>query len=114
MVVHAEQAASLMQAADQVRHDHIALPGAMRWLRRRVRLVRQALLVVIGLLPQHLAGCRAELTACRIPGTDRTRVAAGPCATGCIASAPAASMSGNPSRAPTAASRSGCLRPPSC
>ena len=75
MVVHAEQAASLMQAADQVRHDHIALPGAMRWLRRRVRLVRQALLVVIGLLPQHLAGCRAELTACRIPGTDRTRVA---------------------------------------
>ena len=67
MVVHAEQAASLMQAADQVRHDHIALPGAMRsgcaaacaWSGRRCWW-----------LPQHLAGCRAELTACRIPGTD--------------------------------------------
>ena len=65
VVVHAEQAASLMQAADQVRRDDITLPGAMRWLGRRVRLVRQALRAVIGLLPQHLAGCRAELTACR-------------------------------------------------
>ena len=58
VVAHAEQAASLMQAADQVRGDGIELPGAMRWLRRRVRLVRQVLRVVIGLLPQHLAGCR--------------------------------------------------------
>ena len=65
VVAHAEQAASLMQAADQVRGDGIELPGAMRWLRRRVRLVRQVLRVVIGLLPQHLAGCRPELTACR-------------------------------------------------
>ena len=54
-----------MQAADQVRRHGIELPGAMRWLRRRVLLVQQALRVVIGLLPQHLAGCRAELTACR-------------------------------------------------
>ena len=65
VVAHAEQTASLMQAADQVRRHGIELPGAMRWLRRRVLLVQQALRVVIGLLPQHLAGCRAELTACR-------------------------------------------------
>ena len=65
VVAHAEQAASLMQAAEQVRRDGIDLPGALRWLRRRVRLVQQTLRVVIGLLPQHLAGCRPELTSCR-------------------------------------------------
>ena len=65
VVAHAEQASSLMQAADQVRGHDVALPGAMRWLRRRVRLVRQALRQVIGLLPEHLAGCRPELTSCR-------------------------------------------------
>ena len=42
-----------------------ACPARCGWLRRRVLLVQQALRVVIGLLPQHLAGCRAELTACR-------------------------------------------------
>ena len=58
VVVHAEQATSLLQAAEQVRRDRIELPGAVRWLRRRVRLVQQVLRRVIGLLPQHLAGCR--------------------------------------------------------
>lgn len=37
----------------------------MRWVRRRVRLVQHVLRLVIGLLPQQLAGCRAEITACR-------------------------------------------------
>ena len=65
VVVHAEQASSLLLAAEQVRRDRIELPGAVRWLRRRVRLVQQVLRRVIGLLPQHLAGCRPELSACR-------------------------------------------------
>ncbi len=55
----------LETAADQVGRARLELPGATRGLRRRVRLGQQVLRPVIGLLPQHLAGCRAELTACR-------------------------------------------------
>ena len=65
VVAHVERASSLIQAADQVRDYEVTLPSALRWLRRRVRLVRQVLRSVIGLLPQHLAGCRPQLTACR-------------------------------------------------
>ena len=42
-----ERAASREQAADRLRDD-IQLPGALRWLRRRRRLVRQVLQQVIG------------------------------------------------------------------
>lgn len=65
VVAHAEQASSLMKAADEIRRDGVQLAGAMRWVRRRVRLVQHVLRLVIGLLPQQLAGCRAEITACR-------------------------------------------------
>ncbi len=65
VVAHAEQAPSLMKAADEIRRDGVHLAGAMRWVRRRVRLVQRVLRVVIGLLPRQLAGCRAEITACR-------------------------------------------------
>ena len=65
VVAHAEQAPSLMKAADEIRRDGVQLAGAMRWVRRRVRLVQHVLRVVIGLLPHQLAGCRAEITACR-------------------------------------------------
>ena len=57
VVAGAEKASSLMAAADQLRRDAVELPGAMRWVHRRVRLVHHALRVVIGLLPQ-LRGCR--------------------------------------------------------
>ena len=65
VVAEAEQARSLMAVADQVRSDAVELPGAMRWVRRRVLLVQHVLRLVIGLLPQQLSGCRAEVTACR-------------------------------------------------
>lgn len=65
VVVEAEQAGSLMTVADQLRSDAVELPGAMRWVSRRVRLVHHALSLVIGLLPNKLSGCRAEVTACR-------------------------------------------------
>ena len=53
VVVEAEQAGSLMTVADQLRSDTVELPGAMRWVRRRVRLVHHALSLVIGLLPNN-------------------------------------------------------------
>jgi len=59
VVAHAERASSLMKAADHLRGYDVQLPGAMRWVRRRVRLVHHVLSVVIGLLevvPENWTG----------------------------------------------------------
>lgn len=64
VVARAEQASSLMQAADQVRTDTVGLPGAMRWLDRRVRLVRQALQAVIVSLPDRDRPCTMPMRSC--------------------------------------------------
>ena len=65
VVAHAEQAASLGAAADALRPDPVELPGAMRWVERRVRLVHHVLSIVIGLLPEQLARCIGEVGAVR-------------------------------------------------
>ena len=65
VVAHAEQAPSLSAAADALRRDAVELPGAMRWVARRVRLVHHVLSLVIGLLPEYLARCVAEMGAVR-------------------------------------------------
>ena len=65
MVAHAEQAPSLAAAANELRRDPVELPGAMRWVERRVRLVHHVLSIVIGLLPEQLARCIAEMGAVR-------------------------------------------------
>ena len=65
VVAHAEQAPSLGVAGDALRPDPVELPGAMRWVERRVRLVHHVLTIVIGLLPQCLAWCVAEMGAVR-------------------------------------------------
>ena len=65
VVAHAEQAPSLAAAANALRRDAVELPGAMRWVERRVRLVHHVLTIVIGLLPEPLARCVAEMGAVR-------------------------------------------------
>ena len=65
VVAHAEQAPSLAAAANELRRDAVELPGAMRWVERRVRLVHHVLGIVIGLLPEQLARCIAEMGAVR-------------------------------------------------
>ena len=65
VVAHAEQAPSLAAAAGALRRDAVELPGAMRWVARRVRLVHHVLSLVIGLLPEQLARCIAEMGAVR-------------------------------------------------
>ena len=65
VVAHAEQAPSLAAAANALRPDAVELPGAMRWAARRVRLVHHVLSLVIGLLPEQLARCIAEMVAVR-------------------------------------------------
>ena len=65
VVAHAEQATSLGAAADALRPDPVELPGAMRWVERRARLVHHVLSIVIGLLPEQLARCVGEVGAVR-------------------------------------------------
>ena len=45
--------------------DAVELPGAIRWVRHRVRLVHDILVRVIGLIPGRLAGCAATMVAVR-------------------------------------------------
>jgi hypothetical protein len=54
VVLAAEQAPSREAAADGLRLD-IELPGALRWMRRRVQAVYVALHLLKGLMPEHFA-----------------------------------------------------------
>lgn len=66
MVAEVEQAVSLEAVADRLRSDPVELPGAVRWVRRRVALVRMTLTLLIGLLPEHFAGTEARLSTFRL------------------------------------------------
>ena len=63
-VVTADEASS-QEAASEVLRPHVELPGALRWVRRRRRLVRAGLSAVIGLLPGLLAGREPTVTSIR-------------------------------------------------
>ena len=64
VVVAAEQACSREAAADALRLD-IELPGALRWIRRRLKAVHTALILIRGLFPDLLGGCPPTLNAFR-------------------------------------------------
>ncbi len=63
-VVAAAGAAPTREAASETLRPDIELPGALRWLRRRTRLVHAGLAAAIGLLPL-LAGCRPTVPSIR-------------------------------------------------
>ena len=70
-VATAERSPSVAEAARTLRFGRSEPAGAMRWLRRRIRLVRRALTAVRGLLPDRLAGCAATVLGFRARlGTD--------------------------------------------
>ena len=72
VVVHAERAASVAIAANVLRGDAVDLPGAIRWVRRRLRLVHHVLTVVADLLPEQLPLGVLDIGAVRARlGTDR-------------------------------------------
>jgi hypothetical protein len=64
-VVAAADTAPTQEAASEALRPNVELPGALRWVRRRRRLVRAALSAVIGLLPGLLAGCKPTVTSVR-------------------------------------------------
>ena len=80
MVASVEAAPSIEAAADILRPD-IVLPSAVRWVRRRLTLVRATLLAVVTLLPDrfqgdaHLAAVRAALDTAQALVTLRARAA---------------------------------------
>ena len=53
VVVHAERSRSLTETAKALRRDAVGLAGAIRWVRRRVRLVCRLLTSVAELLPER-------------------------------------------------------------
>lgn len=66
-VAKVEAAGSVAAAVDVVRppdvDDAVGLVGALRWLRRRVRRVRAALVSIVTLMPERFAGVRPTLAA---------------------------------------------------
>ena len=73
VVAHVEGARSIEAAADVLRPD-IVLPSAVRWVRRRLTLVRATLVIVVTLLPDLFVG-NATLGAVRaVLGTDHALV----------------------------------------
>ncbi len=60
----AEQSTSLEAAANRVRGDDIALPGTLRWTRRRVQQVHRILRLLVCLIPA-LRGYQPTLGAVR-------------------------------------------------
>ena len=80
VVAHVDAARSIEAAADVLRPDSV-LPSAVRWVRRRLTLVRATLLTVVTLLPDlfhadaHLAAVRAALDTAHALVTLRARAA---------------------------------------
>ncbi len=64
-VVAAAEAAPSQEVASAEVRPAVELPGALRWLRRRTRLVHAGLAAAIGLLPGLLAGQVPTVTSIR-------------------------------------------------
>lgn len=74
LAVVAAESMGVEPAAQALRVDDVDLPGALRWLRRRRRGVRVAVLALITAMPTRL-GTVAEVRAVRaVLGTDRALV----------------------------------------
>ncbi|MGH2611354.1 MAG: hypothetical protein ACRDHF_19935 [Tepidiformaceae bacterium] len=73
--VVASESLGVEAAAQALRVDEVELPGALRWLRRRRRGVRAAVLALVTAMPGRL-GTVAEVRAIRsVLDTDRALVA---------------------------------------
>lgn len=64
-MVAVADASPTQEAASEALRPEVELPGALRWLRRRTRLVHAGLAAAVGLLPGLLAGCRPTVPSIR-------------------------------------------------
>ena len=65
VVAAVERAPSVEAAANALRRDDVTLTTALRWVRRRVRLVHTVLVVVASLLPELCLGCSPTVQSFR-------------------------------------------------
>jgi hypothetical protein len=65
VVAEAESSASLEKTADRLRSEDVSLASAVRWLQRRRELIHQVLSLLLGLLPDQLAGCEPTVISFR-------------------------------------------------
>jgi hypothetical protein len=72
VVLHVEHAVSVEAAANTLRPDDISLPSAVRWIRRRIHLVRDALAGVLQTAPALFRDCQPSITSFgeRLHGPD--------------------------------------------
>ena len=66
VVAAVERAPSVEAAANALRPDDVTLPTALRWIRRRVRLVHSVLTVVVSLLPDLCLSAAPTVQSLRI------------------------------------------------
>ena len=66
VVATVELATSVEAAANALRTDAISLQGAIRWTRRRLRLVRTTLASALAFLPYGFAHCQPSVIALRL------------------------------------------------
>ena len=64
VMLKVEHSPSQEDAVEDLRID-IALPGILRWVRRRIYLVRSALVMVIALMPSLFSQCNPTISAFR-------------------------------------------------
>jgi hypothetical protein len=60
-----EQGKTVAATADALRGTCVLFPSAVRWVRRRLALVRAVLSIVVGLYPQLLRGCAPSIAGLR-------------------------------------------------
>jgi hypothetical protein len=65
VVATVQAAPTLVSCVERLRPDPVSLPSALRWIHRRLRLVRPLLPLVVTLLPELLADCEPTVTAMR-------------------------------------------------
>lgn len=65
VVAEVEKAKSLEVAANHVRPDDIALPGAICWTRRRAKHVHNTLTILLDLVPEQFPGYQPTVTSFR-------------------------------------------------
>jgi len=65
VVASVEQAPSQEEAANALRPDDVTLATALRWIRRRVRLIHTVLSVVVSLLPDLCIGASPTVQSLR-------------------------------------------------
>ena len=65
VVNEVEELGAVEVTAHVVRGCDVLLPGAIRWVRRRLTHVRTTLVILIGLMPEVFADCEATLASFR-------------------------------------------------